>query len=120
MTHTDNDNSFKKLIVWQKSIDVAKGIYLIARKLPHAEQFGLMSQLSRAAVSIPSNIAEGSKRGSKKEFTHFLHIANGSAAEAETQLILVSGLYPNVDQGDIPEKLAEVQKMLKGLIRSKS
>jgi four helix bundle protein len=113
-------NSVKDLLVWQKSMDVVKDIYLIARKLPRSEEFGLTSQLCRAAVSIPSNIAEGAKRGSKKEFVHFLHIASGSAAEAETQLILVSHLFPSIKQASVLERLTEVQKMLTGLIQSKS
>ncbi len=112
-------NSVKDLIVWRKAMDVVKDIYLTARNLPESERFGLASQLCRAAVSIPSNIAEGAKRGTKKEFVHFLHIASGSAAEAETQLILVSRLYPNVTLGDVLTKLSEVQKMLAGLIRVK-
>lgn len=113
-------NSFKDLLVWQKAMDVVKDIYLVARDLPSSEQFGLKSQICRAAVSIPSNIAEGAKRGTEKEFTHFLYIASGSAAEAETQLILISSLYPDIDLSDILERLTELQKMLHGLIKAKS
>lgn len=113
-------NSVKDLTVWQKSMEMVKDVYLIARKLPRAEEFGLASQVCRAAVSVPSNIAEGAKRNSKKEFVQFLHIANGSAAEAETQLILISHLYPDISQGDMLNILTEVQKMRTGLIRVKS
>ena len=69
-------------------------VYQITRQLPQHELYALSSQLSRAAISIPSNIAEGSKRGTTKDFMQFLRIANGSAAEVETQLLLVKELYP--------------------------
>lgn len=113
-------NSVKDLLVWQKSMDLVKDVYVIGRGLPSYEDFGLRSQLCRAAVSIPSNIAEGAKRGTKKEFTHFLHIELGSAAEIETQLILTSTLYPKLELGTVLEKLTEIQKMLTGLIRRKT
>lgn len=112
-------NSVKDLIVWQRSMDLVVDVYRIAKKLPDEERFGFTSQLCRAAVSIPSNIAEGAKRGTQKEFSHFLHVANGSAAELETQIILVRRLYPAVKTETALGKLAEVQKMLNGLIRAK-
>jgi four helix bundle protein len=112
--------SFKDLKVWQKSIELASDVYTVVRTLPKSEQFGLTSQLGRAVVSIPSNIAEGSKRGGKKEFLQFLRIANGSAAEVETQLILISKLYPEIKHLKASGALAEVQMMLAGLIRSLS
>lgn len=112
MTH-----SFKDLVVWQKSITLAKEVYGATTHLPQSEQFGLTSQLRRATVSIPSNIAEGSKRGTKKDFLQFLRIASGSAAEVETQLILVKAIYPRIDLTRICELLSEVQKMLTVFIR---
>jgi four helix bundle protein len=80
--------SHKELKVWQKGIELVKSIYEITKSFPISEQFGLTSQMRRAAVSIPSNIAEGCGRNSNKELTHFLYIALGSSAELETQLII--------------------------------
>lgn len=111
--------SFRELIVWQKSLDLAKEIYSLTGKLPQEELYGLTSQLRRCAVSIPSNIAEGSKRGTTKDFIQFLRIANGSAAELETQLLLVNDLY-RVDYIHAKELLDEVQKMLMMLIKKLS
>jgi four helix bundle protein len=108
--------SFKKLHVWQKGIIVAKEIYALTKLLPNDEIYGLTSQMRRAAVSIPSNIAEGAERRSKKEFHHFVMIARGSAAELNTQLILVRELY-NLPIDGTMETLNEVQKMLTHLER---
>lgn len=109
--------SFKDLIVWQKAVLLAKEIYKTTRQLPQSEQYGLVSQLNRASVSIPSNIAEGSKRGSRKDFAQFLRIASGSAAEVETQLIIVKEVYPNLDLQACSDILEEVQKMLTSMIK---
>ena len=79
---------FKDLIVWQKSMALTKEIYVLVKRLPKEELYALSDQMRRAAVSIPSNIAEGQGRTSPKEFAHFLSIANGSKAELETQLLL--------------------------------
>lgn len=70
-------------------MDVVKGVYALARQLPKEELFGLRSQLTRAAVSIPSNVAEGSSRGSEKDYRRFIEIALGSAFEVETQLLII-------------------------------
>ncbi len=80
---------FRKLNIWSEAIEFAVSIYAITSKFPDHEKFGLRSQLNRASVSIPSNIAEGS-RGSDKEFKQFLNIALGSSFEVETQLILAN------------------------------
>jgi len=111
-----NINSFKDLIVWQKSIILVKEIYKLTSKLPKSEQFSLSDQMRRAAVSIPSNIAEGYRRKGKQEFLQFLSIANGSAAELETQLIIVSEIYSEINLKDATNTLSEVQKMLCSLI----
>ncbi len=108
--------SFKDLTVWQRSIELANEIYIMTRAFPQAETYALVSQLRRAAVSIPSNIAEGSKRGTHKDFVQFLRIAIGSAAEVETQLIIAKNVYPTVDSSNAFELLDEVQKMLAALI----
>jgi four helix bundle protein len=110
--------SHKDLIVWQKSIALASRVYAATRMLPSEERFGLNQQLRRAAVSIASNIAEGSARRSRSEFRQFLHIARGSLSELETQIMIV------IDQGFIAShespiaEIAEVGGLLNGLIRS--
>ena len=83
---------YKELDVWKKSIEFVESIYKATAKFPDEERFGLTNQLRRAAISIPSNIAEGSARQSDKEFIRFLFIAYGSSAEIETQLIIAKNL----------------------------
>ena len=110
--------SYQKLIVWQKAMDLADEIYQLARRLPKEELFCLSDQLRRAAVSIPSNIAEGRGRQTDKEFRQFLSIAKGSVYEAETQ-ILIASRQKYVSQEDAASALAlcnEVGKMLTALI----
>lgn len=109
-------NSYKDLVVWQKSYRLVIEIYQLTESLPKSEQFGLVSQMRRSATSIPSNIAEGQQRHNLKEYRHFLGIAKGSAAELETQLLLCRDLY----QRDTTSQLLllyEVQKMLGSLNR---
>jgi four helix bundle protein len=84
--------SYKELIVWQKSMELAEKVYLLVKALPKEETYALSDQIRRAAVSIPSNIAEGHARQSQKEFLQFLCIARGSRAELETQLLLARRL----------------------------
>lgn len=84
--------SFKELIIWQKSMELVEEVYRIIRLLPPEEKFALADQIKRSAVSIPSNIAEGKGRNSDREFLRFLNIANGSAYELETQLIICQRL----------------------------
>lgn len=83
---------YKDLAVWQKSINFTVEIYKLTQTFPKEELYGLTSQIRRAAVSIPSNIAEGNERNSHKEFNQFLHIALGSAAELDTQLLIAKEL----------------------------
>ena len=85
-------HNFKELKVWQKSIDLSVDIYNAMAILPVDEKYGLVSQMKRCSVSIPSNIAEGSGRGSDLQFKHFLNISQGSAFELETQLIISNKL----------------------------
>ena len=109
-------SSFKDLRVWQISVDLVEDIYKISEKLPKTELFGLVSQMRRAAVSIPSNIAEGSKRGSRADFKQFCKISLGSAAELETQLLIVERLYPGIRlDPEIFQKIEDIQKMLGSL-----
>lgn len=79
---------YQKLYIWKKTMILAKKIYVITSQFPRQEVYGITSQMRRAAVSIPSNIAEGSQRGTNKDFSNFIGIARGSLAELETQLIL--------------------------------
>lgn len=81
-------HKFRQLQIWKEGMAIAKAIYLIINDIPSAEKFGLISQISRCAVSVPSNIAEGSSRSSNEEFAHFLSISLGSSFELETQMLL--------------------------------
>lgn len=107
----------KELDVWKKSMDLVAEIYDITKEFPRDEVYGLTSQLRRSAVSIPSNIAEGAARNTKKEFMQFLYIALGSAAEAETQLLIAHRLNFSAKANDLIPKLTSVKQMINGLIR---
>jgi len=107
---------FKKLIVWGKAMECTTDVYILTKQLPSDEKFGLISQIRRSAVSIPSNIAEGSKRKTDKDYKQFLSIAAGSAAELETQLLLSKNIY-NIYNKEIMHALDEIQKMLESFIR---
>lgn len=109
---------FKDLIVWQKAMDLVEETYRVVKCLPKEEQYGLSNQMRRAAVSIPSNIAEGHLRNSSKEYVNFLSIANGSNAELYTQYqICIRLKYISEEQaGKALGLLAEVGKMLNALI----
>ena len=111
-------HNFKELKVWQKTRVLIKKIYEVSAKLPSREKYGLSSQIQRAAVSIASNIAEGSGRGSDKEFIYFLNIARASSFELETQVILLNDLdYINTSEvEEILNSIEEIQKMLFGFI----
>lgn len=109
--------SFKQLIVWQKSIELVKQVYSVTGQFPTSEIYGLSSQMRRSAISIPSNIAEGKKRKTKKDFLQFLRISDGSAAELETQIIISKDLYQNLDFSKGESLLEEVQKMLITMIK---
>lgn len=110
----------KKLEVWQKSFDLVKDLYLVTGSFPTEEKFGIVSQIRRAAVSIPVNISEGATRKSKKEFVQFLHIASGSASELDTLLLLSKSLQFAKPEELLVfiEKLEIISKMLYGLINS--
>ncbi|MDP3093849.1 MAG: four helix bundle protein [bacterium] len=109
--------SYKELTVWNRAIELVKEIYILTGKFPNAEVYGLSIQMRRAAVSIPSNIAEGHLRRTLKEFLQFLHIAYGSSAELETQLIIAGDLYRENNYARAENLLEEVQKMLNTLIK---
>ena len=109
--------SYKELIVWQKGIELVKEIYKITEKFPKSEIYVLSSQIRRAAISIPSNIAEGYKRKGRNEFLQFLSIAEASSAELETQLIIAKDLYTNINFDAAENLLVEIQKMLVVMIK---
>jgi four helix bundle protein len=113
---------FKDLIVWRKAMDLARKVYEVTTKFPTDERFGLISQMRRCAVSIPSNIAEGQARGSAGEFKHFLGIARGSLAELETQSQLAEelGMLAETPHAEVNSSIQEVGRMLNGLINSLS
>jgi len=110
--------SFKDLKIWQKGIEIVKDVYLLTEDFPKEETYGLTIQMKRAAVSVPSNIAEGFKRYHSKEYSQFLHIALGSAAELETQLVIAKelGFIKNKPLDEIFEKLDHLSKMISSLL----
>lgn len=112
----------KDLIVWKKSIDFVVEIYKATKCFPKEEVYGLTSQIRRAAVSIPSNIAEGYGRHSDKELIHFLFISLGSASEVETQLLISQRLelLNDIDYLELNNSIIEIIKMLSALIKSKN
>lgn len=112
--------SYNDLIVWQKAITLVKDIYTVTQSFPREEIYGLTSQIRRAAVSVPSNIAEGQARNSTGEFLQSLGIAKGSLAELDTQLIIAVELqFLSTDNSSVlREKIAGVNRLLNGLIKS--
>lgn len=110
---------FRKLLVWQKGHELVLHVYRVSRGFPREELFGLTSQMRRCAVSVPSNIAEGSGRGSDPDFARFLIIAMGSSSELEYQLLLARDLgYVEAESHRSIETLVkEVKKMLAALIK---
>ncbi len=109
-----------RLEVWKRSIEFVVNIYKMALSFPKTEEYGLGSQVKRAAISIPSNISEGAARKSKREFVQFLYIAAGSASEVDTQLEIASRLgYMSEDvKSRLDTELEVISKMLSSLIRS--
>lgn len=114
MTH-----SYKDLIVWQRSMEIVIAVYELTEQFPQEEIYGLTSQMRRSAVSIPSNIAEGRFRGTKKDYLQFLRISYGSGAELETQIEIAKRLpnLKNLDYLKVDTLLEEVMKMLNVMIR---
>ena len=111
-------HNFKKLNIWVNSMSLAKDVYLITSGFPKEEKYGLVSQINRCCISVPSNIAEGSSRSSNKEFSHFIKIALGSLFELETQIILSNEfkIIKDEDSSIVLDKIATLQKMLNGFL----
>jgi four helix bundle protein len=112
--------SYQDLEVWKNSLDLVERVYYATKNIPTDERFGLTSQLRRAAVSIPSNIAEGAARHGTGEFLQFLGVATGSQAELETQLILAKRrqILSQADFDQLQSETSQVGRMLSGLKRS--
>lgn len=110
---------YKNLIVWQKSISFVTSVYELSASLPPSEKYGLVDQLRRASVSISSNIAEGSRRSTDKDFKSFLHISLGSLAEVETQLLICKNLklIKERDLLSLQKQAEELSKMLMSFIK---
>src|SRR6267142_5126172 len=112
--------NFKDLIAWQKGMDLVFEIYAVTSKFPREEIYGLTSQLRRAAVSIPSNIAEGQARFSRPDFRHFLRTSKGSLAEVQTQIAIATklGFMSASQEVELEERMHELARILNGLINS--
>jgi four helix bundle protein len=112
--------TFNELIVWQKAMDFVDMVYAATAAFPREEIYGLTSQLRRAAVSVPSNIAEGQCRQTTRDFLNFLSIARGSLAEIETQITIAERLryIDSTKKVDLIEPLKEIARLLRGLSKS--
>ena len=112
--------SYQELIGWKKGIELVTDIYRLTQKFPKQEIYGLTSQIRRAAVSMPSNIAEGQGRMSRGEFKQFLGHARGSVFELESQVLIARNLaYLNMEEGEfLLERIAELGRVLNGLLKS--
>lgn len=110
-------HNFKELVVWQKARKLVKEMYLILKSFPEEEKYGIVSQIKRASISIPANIAEGTGRNTDKDFLRFLDIATGSSFELETLIILSFDLefLKESDYNNLIKELEEIQKMIYGL-----
>jgi four helix bundle protein len=113
-------NSYRDLVVWQKGIDLCEFIYRVSAGFPREEIYGLTSQIRRAAVSVPSNIAEGAGRITSGEFIHSVGYARGSLLEVETQLIVAQrlGYLDNNKTNELLQVTNEIGRIANGLIRS--
>ena len=113
---------FNDLEVWKKSKNLAVRIYNISKKFPKEDLYGITNQIRRSSLSIPSNIAEGSTRSSKKDFARFIQIAHGSCSELKTQIIIAKeiNILDEINYNGIIKEIDEIGRMLKGLERSLS
>lgn len=119
MSEVNKIKSYRDLLVWQKSMELVKEVYLITKALPKEEQYGLTSQILRSSISIPSNIAEGYGRHSTNDYLRFLQIASGSLYELQTQLEICRNLdfLSNKSFEEVNEQSREIERMLSSLIR---
>lgn len=112
--------SYKDLTVWRRSMELVTAVYALTASFPKSELYGLTSQIKRAAISIPSNIAEGRRRGTRKDYRQFLLIAYGSGAELETQIEIAKRLsfIQNLNANQVDSLLSEVMRMLNKMVGS--
>jgi four helix bundle protein len=112
--------NYRDLIVWQEAIKLAKAVYILLQKFPKQEMYGLSDQIRRAVVSVPSNIAEGQARKAPAEFRHFPHIALGSLAEVDTQLVLARefGYLRSEDMADVDQQIQSLHMKVYALMNS--
>jgi four helix bundle protein len=112
--------SYQELVAWQKAMDLVESVYRATGSFPREELYSLTAQIRRAAVSIPSNIAEGQGRSTTRDFLHFLSIAQGSVKEVETQILIAERLKYVAKQVTVPllEQTAQVGRLLSGLSNS--
>ena len=122
MPESPKARNYKELQIWQKGMGLAKSVYLLTETLPAPERYGLISQMRRAAISVPSKIAEGQARQGSKEFLHFLSHATGSLAELDTQMLLSIdlGFCKEEDVAPITDQILEIQKMIASIRRKLS
>lgn len=113
-------STFRDLLIWQKSMEYVTDIYATTKKFPDEEKFGLVSQLRRSAVSIPSNISEGYGRNSSNEFARFLNIAMGSLFEVQTQIGIAQNLrfIDSKNFEKLYEQSREIERMMSSFIKS--
>jgi four helix bundle protein len=113
-------NGFEDLKVWQRSKDLAVDLYNLSKNFPKEDLYGITNQIRRSSLSIPSNLAEGSSRGSKKEYSRFIKIAHGSSSELKTQIIVAREIeiLDELNFKRIIKEIDEIGRMLKGLERS--
>ncbi|HKS24196.1 MAG TPA: four helix bundle protein [Thermoanaerobaculia bacterium] len=110
-------SSYRDLLVWQKARVLAKDIYILTRRFPRTETFGIVSQMRRSAVSIACNIAEGQGRWTRPDYRRFLLIARGSTFELETQIIIAADIGYIEDPDALIERTSEIARMLNGLLK---
>jgi four helix bundle protein len=115
-----SQKTYAELIVWRKALDLTVSVYRYTEILPKTELYGLTSQMRRAGISIPSNIAEGQARWSRKSFLLHLTIARGSLSELETQIILAHelGFFSNQQRNELMDQCLEVKRLINGLAKS--
>jgi four helix bundle protein len=119
-SRTVGKQGYQDLFVWQKAMELVTTVYRATRSWPHEEQYGLTSQVRRAAVAIPSNLAEGHGRSGRREFAHHVSIAYGSLCELETQLLIAERLeYSDSEMTEsLMNRIADVRRLTSGLLRS--
>lgn len=112
----------RKLVLWQKAMDFVTDVYRLGQSFPASERFGIVSQIQRAAVSVPSNIAEGAARRTRKDYVHFLYTARGSLSELDTQFEIATrlGYLDSLRYSKVQEQTEELSRMLNALIASLS